>query len=39
MKKMYVAPELEWLNVVIEQGFAATQNQDFEEDPNEIEIG
>lgn len=39
MKKIYLPPEVEWFVIAAEQGFAATQTQDFEEDPDEVVIG
>lgn len=39
MKKFYLTPEVEWFVIATEQGFAASQTQDFEEDPDEVVIG
>ena len=35
-KEMYVAPEVEVLEVVVEKGFAATGGEDYTEPPLEV---
>lgn len=39
MKQMYVAPQNEWYEIAVEQGFAATPTEDYVEDPDKIELG
>ncbi len=38
MKKIYLTPEVEWFVIAIEQGFAASQTQDWEVDPDDIDL-
>lgn len=41
MKKSYLSPEIEWVEVIVELGFAGSGNstEDWNEDDDPIEIG